>query len=108
MSASIELLTTKQLAEVLSVSVLTLAEWRRLERGPKFTRLGKNIYYRAEDIRAWVEDNLDDKPRKKSTTGAHPQATDPVGVASAGGGHFSPVSAAAPSTHPAVSGTPTP
>jgi Helix-turn-helix domain len=51
-----KLLTPKETAAILRVSVGTLAVWRCTQRYPlRFLKLGHAIRYRAEDVAAFVE-----------------------------------------------------
>lgn len=49
------LLTPKQAADVLGVSIKTLEKWRSIDAGPQFVRLGRLVRYRPIDILAWLE-----------------------------------------------------
>lgn len=50
-----ELLTPHQTAEKLHVVYGTLAAWRHNKRHPlSFVRIGRKIYYRPEDIEAYI------------------------------------------------------
>jgi hypothetical protein len=44
-----------EVAEYLAVPVNTLRYWRTLGRGPRCSRLGKHLRYRAGDVQAWVD-----------------------------------------------------
>ncbi|MEM6410696.1 MAG: helix-turn-helix domain-containing protein [Pseudomonadota bacterium] len=48
------LLTQKQVASQLGVSLATLARWRRERRGPPRTVVGRQIYYRRDSLAAWL------------------------------------------------------
>jgi excisionase family DNA binding protein len=50
-----ELLTQKQLADELQVSLRTLERWRQEGSGPAFIRVGRSPRYRRSDIDAWLE-----------------------------------------------------
>ena len=39
----------------LGVSTQTLARWRMEGFGPPFVKLGRGVFYRAGDLRAWIE-----------------------------------------------------
>lgn len=60
MSAAPELLTAKQVAERLQLSIWTLRNWRRDRKGPKYLRLGRSVRYRLEDIIAWENTSAQD------------------------------------------------
>ena len=49
------LLRCDEVAALVSVSKVTLAEWRRLGKGPKFIRMnGRVCRYRSSDVEAWL------------------------------------------------------
>ena len=50
-------LTPKEVAARLSVDMLTLARWRKERMGPSYYRIHKLIYYKPEDISAWIAGN---------------------------------------------------
>ena len=49
------LLTEKQVARMLGVSLASVQKWRLQKRGPVYRKLGSLVRYRAEDVSAWVE-----------------------------------------------------
>lgn len=48
------LLTEKQVASTLSVSVATLRRWRSQGKPPEWLKLGGNVRYRPEVIRRYL------------------------------------------------------
>lgn len=50
-----ELLTAREVAEYLRTTEAALAQWRCRGRGPAYRKLSTRVRYRAEDVRAWVE-----------------------------------------------------
>jgi predicted DNA-binding transcriptional regulator AlpA len=52
------LLSQKQAAQILSLSVRTLERHRLTGTGPRYARLGRLIRYRECDIADWVRDSL--------------------------------------------------
>lgn len=48
------LLTEEELAAALDVRLSTLAGWRSRKEGPVFTRLGKRVFYRLDDVIEWI------------------------------------------------------
>ena len=50
----LNLLTTKEVANLLRVSPGTIYSWRHRHVGPPAVRVGKHLRWRAEDISAWV------------------------------------------------------
>ena len=54
----IELLTPKEAAAFLKVSVVTLAKWRGQKKGPSYTRTGRTIKYSREALEAYLKKNV--------------------------------------------------
>jgi excisionase family DNA binding protein len=52
-----ELLTPKDAATLLSVSVRTLENWRREGRGPLFVKQGRCVRYARAALAAWENAN---------------------------------------------------
>jgi predicted DNA-binding transcriptional regulator AlpA len=59
------LLTQEELAQMCDVQVATVRMWRVRGTGPQFTRLGKQAFYRRDDVAAWIEDNLTRQDREE-------------------------------------------
>lgn len=53
-----ELLTAKEAASFLKVSVVTLAKWRQKESGPAYTRTGRTIEYTREALEDYLRKNV--------------------------------------------------
>jgi len=52
------LLSPPQAAEILGVTVATLATWRCTGRvGIPFVRIGRAVKYRVADLEAWIDAN---------------------------------------------------
>lgn len=51
-----DLLTADDVAEVLCLSVGTLANWRSIGLGPIYVKVGGRVRYRASSVNAWVAD----------------------------------------------------
>jgi len=51
------LLTTRQVSDLTGIAAGTLSNWRAANRGPKHTRLGCSVRYRASDVQAWIDAN---------------------------------------------------
>ena len=49
-----ELLTVRELAAELKVSVRTLERWRRDGTGPAWMTVGRAVRYRRGDVDAWL------------------------------------------------------
>lgn len=47
----------QQLAEHCGVPVKTVYAWNHTGTGPKFSRVGKHVRYRPEDVDAWLDAN---------------------------------------------------
>ena len=77
-----QLLTERQAAVVLLVSVKTLQAWRVQGRNVPFVRIGRRIAYRVRDINDFIEKNrfastseADVARAKRHTTTDHHQAS---------------------------------
>lgn len=53
-----KLLTRKQAAAYLDLSVSTLARWAGLRKGPPYVKLGSSARYRPEDLEAFVNGSV--------------------------------------------------
>lgn len=51
-----EWVPTAILAEEWGIPERTLAQWRYLDKGPKYYRFGRHVRYRRSDIEAWLKD----------------------------------------------------
>ena len=54
---SIRFMTARQCAQLIGVSVGTLARWRGVGKGPNYCKLGNSIRYMLEDVIKWAHDN---------------------------------------------------
>ena len=50
-----EMLDSKQLAELLNLSEITIARLRLTGRGPRFCKIGRAVRYRRSDVEKWLE-----------------------------------------------------
>jgi excisionase family DNA binding protein len=50
-----ELLTEAEAADLLTVSVQTMARWRKEGEGPPWFRLGGRVRYRRDELLSWLE-----------------------------------------------------
>ena len=48
------MLTSHELAELLSLSPWTIKFWRYEGKGPRPTKLGRSLRFRAADVREWL------------------------------------------------------
>lgn len=69
-----QMLSEKQAARILAVSIAALRRWRREGRGPEFTRLERCVRYNVKSIEGWLAEN----------TSGSKKATDVQPVADAG------------------------
>lgn len=53
-----ENLREREAARHIGIAPKTLANWRWAGRGPRFSRLGRAIVYRVEDLDRYVEERL--------------------------------------------------
>lgn len=51
----VTLLNTQQAAAFLTLAPITLAEWRLTGKGPRFSKIGRSVRYRLDDLKAWLE-----------------------------------------------------
>ena len=57
MNISVDYYTRDELAAELTISARTLDRWERERRGPPQTKVGHQIRYRKESVRAWLLKN---------------------------------------------------
>jgi predicted site-specific integrase-resolvase len=57
------LLNTEKVAAIFDVPVSTVERWRGTGYGPPSIRVGKHTRYRAEDVRAWLEEQRGEAAR---------------------------------------------
>lgn len=50
-----EYLTAEQVAQMTGFSPKVLEHYRSQRSGPPYLKIGHNVRYRADDVRAWVE-----------------------------------------------------
>jgi predicted DNA-binding transcriptional regulator AlpA len=48
------LLSTEEVAEVLGRPPRTLRQWRYLNQGPRYLKVGATVRYRAGDVEDWL------------------------------------------------------
>lgn len=54
-NSSCSFLSPAQTAQLLGIAEKTLANWRSLCRGPRYTRVGRSIRYTLKDIEKYTE-----------------------------------------------------
>jgi hypothetical protein len=52
------IMTPAELAQMLEVSEFTINQWRASDNGPAYTKLGRRVYYRKQDVMSWIDDGL--------------------------------------------------
>jgi predicted site-specific integrase-resolvase len=52
-----QMLSEKEAARILAVSIAALRRWRREGRGPEFTRLERCVRYSVRSIEDWLAEN---------------------------------------------------
>jgi hypothetical protein len=52
------LISPKELADSLGLSIATLADWRSQRRGPTYLSVGRKIWYPKDRVDMWLEANL--------------------------------------------------
>lgn len=52
------LLTISEVSERTRTPVATLRYWRHLGTGPRSGRVGRRVVYRAQDVEAWLAEQL--------------------------------------------------
>lgn len=55
MSISNNMMSAKDVAKKLGIPVATVNGWRHLKTGPRYYRIGGRIFYREDDVDAWVK-----------------------------------------------------
>lgn len=50
-----DLITSKELADLLRVSIWTVYHWRMRGEGPAGVRVGHRVRYRVRDVYAWLD-----------------------------------------------------
>ena len=58
--ANDELLTMKEVADVVRVPVATLRYWRHLGSGPRSFRVGRSVRYWRTEVLHWLEQRSND------------------------------------------------
>jgi predicted DNA-binding transcriptional regulator AlpA len=53
-----ELISTTDVAAWLGITTGALANNRSAGRGPRYVKLGKQVFYRKADVQAWIDENV--------------------------------------------------
>lgn len=52
-----DLLTSREVAAMLRVSLRTIEDWRRKKRGPRWVAVGPLVRYSRADVAEYIEQN---------------------------------------------------
>jgi hypothetical protein len=63
-----QMLSEKQAARILAVSIAALRRWRREGRGPEFTRLERCVRYNVKAIEGWLAENTSGSKKAADST----------------------------------------
>jgi predicted DNA-binding transcriptional regulator AlpA len=55
-----DLIENDRAAKLLGIRPATLVSWRSDKRGPMYLKIGRLVYYRRADIRAWLAAQIRD------------------------------------------------
>jgi predicted DNA-binding transcriptional regulator AlpA len=67
------IMTIDELSAALDITKETLARWRVSGQGPYYTKLGKSVFYRRADVRAWInQSTLPPAPLPHNTNALKP------------------------------------
>ena len=47
--------TTKEIASTYGLTDARLRKLRQLQKGPKYNKLGRTVYYTQDDVEQWLE-----------------------------------------------------
>jgi predicted DNA-binding transcriptional regulator AlpA len=72
LAAQLGIVYPPQLAQTLGVSESTLQLWRQNGNGPPFVKMGKYVLYRVRDVHEWLDKNITDRVRERTTTEVPP------------------------------------
>lgn len=57
------LLDTDEAAHYLRHRTQTLAAWRMRGKGPRYSKIGKRVWYSKEDIDLWITEQFEENAR---------------------------------------------
>lgn len=43
---------------MLEISLSSINQWRSNGEGPAYTKLGRRVYYRKQDVMTWIDEGL--------------------------------------------------
>ena len=50
-------LSTAEAAEMLGIRPTTLHKWRATDMGPRFYKFNRSVFYKVEDLEAWIAEH---------------------------------------------------
>ena len=50
-------LSTAEVADMLGISPATLRKWRATDMCPRFYKFNRSVFYKREDIEAWISEH---------------------------------------------------
>jgi hypothetical protein len=53
----LDIWTCEDLAQALEITTDTLRIWRSQGQGPNFVKAGRTVFYRIEDVKAWLAES---------------------------------------------------
>jgi hypothetical protein len=73
-----QLLSEVEAAPLLRIKIKTLQTWRQLQKGPRFVRVGRRVFYPASEVQRYLashlvetESTLDDDSAPSRVTEEH-------------------------------------
>ena len=64
-------LNTAEVSDMLGISPATLRKWRATDTGPRFYKFNRSVFYKREDIEAWISEHymlVEPKNREEART----------------------------------------
>jgi predicted DNA-binding transcriptional regulator AlpA len=49
-----EMLSPSEAAKLIRQQVTTLSAWRNLDKGPRYLKVGRSVFYLRSDLQAWL------------------------------------------------------
>src|SRR5262245_41845490 len=63
----VDLITPEQTAAIIGQAVPTLASWRSRGQGPPYIKLGREIFYKADSLKLWINSRERTNPKCSAT-----------------------------------------
>ena len=65
-TADDDYLSTREVADMLQISMQTLMRWRTQKNGPRYHKFGNRVRYRLRDVKGWAEEQrVGDRTRRR-------------------------------------------